>query len=555
MRQKRDVILVVFSVILLLLMAGCTGGKTVAGAPTTPFMGGTQGLEIGFLEGTPPDEVTDGGYFDFQAMVGLKNLGEYDLKRGQVKASLMGFLPSDFNAGGGLKDINPKDDLTPKQRDSEGNVIEPVETYVIFPSDTTSFNFRGNIVGNTPFTFRAEVCYRYQTKAISEICVLENMIDAASDAICKPNDPKIVFSSGSPIQVTSFRQNAIGKDKIQFSLDIVHSGSGSVFDATIDADCPKDSASRRMKEDKVKVTIDTGLGGALNCAGLGGGSGFVKLINGKRSITCTQTGVNIGEYKKSVNIILDFNYLASVDKAVLVKHLLDTVSGTSYVPPTTIPGGGNIPSQPQLTSPINGVTVCTAPMLKWTGAANSYYRIKYSKIQNDLSSLTPIIVGSDSEYQLSNLDVNTLYYWGVMACGNSDSSSCGPLQTTYGYFRTVSSNVCSPAATTITLFTLTPQSTTHDNIVIPNVEASPSCNGKTVRVAGPNIVQSAKPVMCTLDCSGKCLTNTYMSFLAPQSASYPYSPAYNAFIDLDSNVVQDPATEPISTPVILTVTS
>ena len=325
MRQKRDVILVVFSVILLLLIAGCESGDTGGGAPTTPFMGGSQGLEIGFAEGLPPDEVTDGGTFEFQAMVRLKNLGEYMLTKNQVKVDLVGFLPSDFNAAASeLRDIMPKDDLIHKQRDSEGNVIEAVETYVIFPSDSKNFNFKGNIAGNTPIIFRADVCYKYQTKVTSEICVLENMIDAASNAICKPSEPKTVFSSGSPIQVTAFRQNVIGRDRVQFSFDIAHSGSGTVFDSTADADCPKDSTSRRTKENNVKVTVNTGIDGTLNCVGLSSGNtGFVKLINGKRTITCTQTlGANRGEYKKSINMNLEFNYLGSVDKTVLVKHLL-----------------------------------------------------------------------------------------------------------------------------------------------------------------------------------------------------------------------------------------
>lgn len=322
MKQKRDVILIVLGVVLLIFIAGCDGGEAVGGAPTTPFLGGTQGLDIKFLGGSPPDEVSDGGTFPFQAIVSLKNLGEYDLKQNQVNVDLIGILASDFGVSDrDLRNI-PDDDPAPRQRDSEGNIIEPVETFVEFPSKG-EFNFKSSIAGNTPFTFRAEVCYRYQTKAVSEICVLENMIDVADDAICNPSETKTVFSSGSPLQVNSFRQNVAGRDKIQFSFDIVQSGSGEIFiyDRT-SADCPKDPASRRRAENKVMVNVNTGLPN-LKCVGLS--SGYVTLINGRRTITCTQDlSGSRSDYKKNVDITLDFNYLDSIDTGVLVKHLLDS---------------------------------------------------------------------------------------------------------------------------------------------------------------------------------------------------------------------------------------
>jgi hypothetical protein len=330
MKQKRDVRLIVLGVILLFFLAGCDkGDDDSGGAPTTPFLGGTKGLEIGFVEDLPPEEVADGGTFEFQAMVSLKNSGEYEVGKENVRVDLIGILPADFSAStSDLKDRNPDDDLTPRQRDSEGNIIEPVETFVLFPGENENFNFIGSIAGNTLFIFRADVCYKYQTRAVSEICVLENMIDVADDAICEPSGEKSVFSSCSPVQVTAFRQNVVGRDRIQFSFDIEHSGSGKVFELSENADCPKESSARRTKEDRVEVTVDTGLGyGNLNCIGLSGSgdtqTGFVKLVNGKRTVTCTQTlNADRGDFKKSIDITLEFDYLDSVDKDVLVKHLL-----------------------------------------------------------------------------------------------------------------------------------------------------------------------------------------------------------------------------------------
>ena len=339
MRKKRDARLIAFSVILLFFIAGCENGDDGGGgAPTTPFLGGTEGLEIKFLEGNPPGEVTDGGTFPFQVLVSLKNKGEFDLKKEQVKIDLIGFLPEDFGITSAedkekLTGQNPEDDPSPKQRDSEGNIIEPIDTFVTFPSASSSveeFNFGGSIPGNTVFIFRADVCYSYHTRVVSEICVLESMVDVADDAICDPSEEKDVFSSGSPIKVDSFRQSVAGRDRIQFSFDIVHSGSGSIFDATTDAYCPKSTSERRIKEDRITVNVATGLSaGSLNCVGLdksetdASASGVIRLVRGKRTITCTQNlDVDRSDFKKGVDITLDFNYLDKVDQEVLVKHLI-----------------------------------------------------------------------------------------------------------------------------------------------------------------------------------------------------------------------------------------
>ena len=85
MRQRRHTTFIVLGIVLLLFIAGCgSSGEVSTGAPTTPFLGGSQGLIIGFLDGSPPEEVTDGDTFDFQALVSLENRGEYGLKIGRA---------------------------------------------------------------------------------------------------------------------------------------------------------------------------------------------------------------------------------------------------------------------------------------------------------------------------------------------------------------------------------------------------------------------------------------------------------------------------------------
>jgi hypothetical protein len=323
----------VIGVALLFIAAGCDGGGSTEGtgsAPKTPFLGGSQGLEIEFLKGSPPEEVTDSGTFDFQAIVSLKNEGEFELERDQVKIDVVGFLPDDFGVSQDqLSDQQPEDNPTARKRDSEGNIIDAIETFVTFPSQDSFFNFERSVTGNTEFTFKADVCYKYQTTALSRICVLRDLVNVDSDDVCDPSESKTLFSSGSPINIGSFRQTVAGQNKISFSFDVSHTGSGKVFkegDSTSPAaNCPSDPRETREKENRVLVAVNTGLPN-LRCVGLSGStSGFVTLVNKKRTVTCTQEldpGRN--DFETNVEITADFNYEDSSEQKVLVKHLADS---------------------------------------------------------------------------------------------------------------------------------------------------------------------------------------------------------------------------------------
>ncbi|MAH33067.1 hypothetical protein CL615_01620 [archaeon] len=327
--------LVAVSVILvfsIFLITGCggTGIDAPANAPTTPFLEGSRGVEIKFLEGAPPEEVTDSGTFDFQAIVSLRNEGEYDLKRDDIKIDLLGILASDFGANPDeLNDKRPDDDPMPRRRDAEGNIIEATEVFVTFPNEDQFFDYERSVTGNTVFLFRADVCYKYQTKALSQICVLSDLVNVDADTVCDPIETKTVFSSSSPLQVNSFRQTVAGQNKIQFSFDITHSGNGDVFkegDASSPAaDCPRDPRERRQKENRVKVTVDSGLPN-LRCVGLDGNTvGFVTMNQGRRTVTCLQElDSDRQDFETNVDITLDFNYRDDVDEEVLVKHLVDS---------------------------------------------------------------------------------------------------------------------------------------------------------------------------------------------------------------------------------------
>lgn len=299
-------------------------------------------MTINFEKDSPPPEVTDDESFAFNAIVRLKNDGEHTVNKNDMRINMVGFDPADFGKDFiDMKDVQPQDDLLAKRRDSEGNLIEGTTTFATFPRSGDSF-IPKKFSGNLEFTFRADTCYNYMTEANTKLCILRDMINIRDDSICRPSGTgtsgRPIYSSSGPVQITNFRQSVIGRDKISFSFDIVLSGNVDIFwsrdkrtpSSGFDAACPRDPRLRREIENNVGIEITEIAGDPiitdLRCGGLESDSvGTVKLVNGKRTITCTADLLQDRlDLEKAVGILLTYNVLDNKETKVLIKHLAST---------------------------------------------------------------------------------------------------------------------------------------------------------------------------------------------------------------------------------------
>ena len=298
--------ILMFAVIGMFILTGCQG-ETTTTKTTAAFVGGTDSIEFDFLEGAPPAEVYDGGTFPFEVSLNVENAGEYDVAKEDITVSLLGFYPPEFNNPNTTK--NPDDDLDGAYIDSEGNVIPGTVTYVTFDG----FNFGGNLSANNEYTIRAEVCYKYGTEAQADLCILKDLTETEGK-VCNPNEEKIVDSSSAPIKVENLEENIAGSEKITFSFEIQHRGTGAI--SRQGTDCNDEV----IDENKVWVSVDTGLAG-LECSGLDD-EGYTTLYGGKRLIRCTQSidATTAGDFIKKVNIELKYDYKEHKERTVLVKH-------------------------------------------------------------------------------------------------------------------------------------------------------------------------------------------------------------------------------------------
>ena len=309
-KLNRNHIILILLTLSIIALAGCTATAPVS--KDSPFIGGTDAIKMDFVADSPPAEVTDGNQFPFDATVRLQNTGEDDVEANEVIVELSGISPNDF---GGTFTKNPGEKLLGKHKDIEGNVIEGTTSYVTFPG----FKFKGKLAGNTPFTLRADLCSRYETKSVSKLCILKEQLAFGEEGVCKVGEPKTVFNSGSPIQIDSMTESIAGQNKISFTFDIAHKGTGAIFGIGNKLCSPE-----IINKNKVHVKVDTGIGSGAVCSGLNGNEGDVPLFDGRRSITCTQdiTGTQ-NNFEEPVTISIKFDYKQHIDTPLLVKHLSD----------------------------------------------------------------------------------------------------------------------------------------------------------------------------------------------------------------------------------------
>src|SRR3989338_7050642 len=249
MKMRRLVAVMVFT----LLIVGCAPAdkKQQQVSLSSPFVGGTQGIALSFQN--LRSEVYDNGRDPFDVVVKLENKGETLVNKADVQVKLSGINPSEFDKSESNLILKASDDVIELRKDPQGNVIPPPPAFVEF----TGLNNKGKITGATAqFTLRADLCYVYKTKAVSKLCVREDLLTPKSGGICEINQDKPVFNSGAPVQFSNFKESTRAKDKVGFTFEVRNVGGGSIFERS--SICNRND---RKMENRVYVVVSSGISG------------------------------------------------------------------------------------------------------------------------------------------------------------------------------------------------------------------------------------------------------------------------------------------------------
>lgn len=309
--------LIVVLMLALLLVACKPGEKKVS--IESPFLSGTQGLAAGFQDLRA--DVFDGGRDPFDVIVKLENKGESLVRKENVRVRLSGINPFEFAKTEQNLILNAPDDAIETRKDPQANVLPGPPVFVEF----IGLNHNAPISGATAqFPLRADICYLYHTKAVSKLCVRENLLTPRASGICELNENKPVYNSGAPVQFVNVKESTRAKDKIGFTFEVTNAGDGVVYERNSFCD-----RTARKNENRVYIIVNTGIPGLL-CTGLettsNGAEGFVTLYGGNKIVSCSQPISSRSDFEQIMDIEAVYDYEQTIQTTLTVKSSGEGVS-------------------------------------------------------------------------------------------------------------------------------------------------------------------------------------------------------------------------------------
>ncbi|MBI4140160.1 hypothetical protein HY483_04360 [Candidatus Woesearchaeota archaeon] len=314
--MRLSIILVLTTVALFL--ASCSSGGNQQSLGST-FIGGVEGITIGFEQGQPPAEVYDSGQQSFSITLKVQNKGEFDVPKNKTTITLSGFNPTTFNRTRTQLSQSSPDDLLALRKLPTGDIQEQPPTQVEFPN----MNHNGKVIGlEQKVPVEARICYEYKNTATTNLCVRKNLITPATGGVCEVVGSKEASNSGGPIQITAIKTSARSQNSLGIAFTISHQGTGAVYKLL--SQCSQ-SQQQRVEEGRILVKIDSGLTG-LSCTGLSDTStsgttfqGVAKFMGTPLTITCTQQISDLNDYSQPVTITTEYNYEEIATTTLTVK--------------------------------------------------------------------------------------------------------------------------------------------------------------------------------------------------------------------------------------------
>ena len=302
---------IVVILLLLIFVLACKPTAKKEVKLESPYIGGSQGLSSEFFQ--LRKDVFDGGNDPFEISVKLQNLGETPVKKEHVRVRISGINPAEFGKTEDQLSTGSPDDIIEVRTGPTGTIQSPPTTV-----EFTNLNYKGQLAGaSAQFPLRADICYLYRTEAVSKLCIRADLLNPRPGGICEVEGSKTLYSSGAPVQISSFQEQTRAKDKVGFTFEVKNAATGSVFERNSACD-----RTDRRKENRVYAIVNTGLSG-LTCTGLEstgkGAEGFVTLYGGSKIVTCTQTIVGRTDFEQLVNMEAIYDYEQTTQTSITVK--------------------------------------------------------------------------------------------------------------------------------------------------------------------------------------------------------------------------------------------
>ncbi|MBI4440238.1 hypothetical protein HY638_04675 [Candidatus Woesearchaeota archaeon] len=310
--------------LLAVFLAACT---TKPSFTSENVYVGTDGVSLAFTKNSPPAEVFENSIFP----VGIEiwNKGAYNVEEGYALVNLdQDYMePGEFT---GSTSIFPSDaskldfQLMGKSEISQQGDRDTIGLTVLTkPIDILSEKHTS--------TVSVMACYRYQTFASPNVCIDTDPFGIRENKkSCTVSDIPLTGGQGAPVAVTKVEVKMLpskSQDKVvsQFRIYVKNMGNGQVVDASKVADACSSEGLTKSDINSVSVSAQLSNGIVLDCIpkreGNGGLEGYLRL-KGEDYVLCNyEEGVpmELGTFKTTLNIALDYGYMHSISKDVTIR--------------------------------------------------------------------------------------------------------------------------------------------------------------------------------------------------------------------------------------------
>ncbi|MCF7798679.1 hypothetical protein K9M74_02140 [Candidatus Woesearchaeota archaeon] len=331
--MKTNTILLIVLTTLMLFVTACSGGETNTGS-TNPYVGGTKGIQVEFVEGMPPTQegaILDAGKTPFSIGTKLTNVGEHNIAEGDfLELRLKGILAEQFDITPNDMIIQLEDPLPGAKKGSDGSTQQGQFTTLSFDN----LRYLPDSRGDLQKTFQVELCYDYSTSTTTAICLAGDTTNAITNPnaqeICKISSLQTTMNSGGPLQIKDFKQIPQGDDKISvtFTISLVDT-VGKIFKQGSSNGCDLSITNTDKNIVHLTLSLPDESNAQINCPGISGGFGSIAQgdINlydgGPRVVTCTIQGNAPADviYEDLLNIDLDYRFGQTDQMSITIKDL------------------------------------------------------------------------------------------------------------------------------------------------------------------------------------------------------------------------------------------
>ena len=313
--------IILIALIAMAFTLTACGEQQTNGPMFQPFIGGTQAIKMESVPGMPPTQVgaiLDNGNSPFAIQARLTNVGEYDINTDngdELFVELTGISASQF----GITEndlVQRLDAPLPGARKIIGGNIQPGQSTVL---TFEGLSYKADAMGDTPITYNLNLCYDYETKSTTQICMVGDvtgaLVNTKQQEICKVNEQKEPHNSAGPVQVIEVNELPQGGSKVTLIIKIGHVGTGDIFKAGSENGCDYSIQNTDQNKVQLRVYLPDQSQATLECAGLDStgheATGEVTLYDGSsRTLTCNveSTASKSTYYQDLLGIEMRYRY-------------------------------------------------------------------------------------------------------------------------------------------------------------------------------------------------------------------------------------------------------